>query len=189
MSQVSDQGGNIYCEPSHIERAFLNFYTTLWTTPADPISDILNAFPCDLPQLFDIEGAHLIRAVTKDEVYYTLLDLPYGKSLGPNGFNVEFYSSFWHVLEDHFFTAICHFFENCIMPSSWGKTFIVLIPKKDKPRFVSDYRPISLCNVCFKIISKLLANRLKIVLPHLIGREQVGLVANWCSFDNIIVIQ
>lgn len=75
------------------------------------------------------------------------------------------------------------------MPSSWGKTFIILIPKKDKPNLVSDFKPISLCNVNFKIITKILANRLKLVLPKLIGQEKAGFVSDRCSFDNIIVVQ
>lgn len=50
-------------------------------------------------------------------------------------------------------------------------------------------RPISLCDVCFKIISNLLANWLKKVIPHLIDREQAGFVTDRCSFDNIIAIQ
>lgn len=48
--------------------------------------------------------------------------------------------------------------------------------------------PISLCNVCFKIVTKILANRLKIVLPKLVSREQVGFILGHCSFDNIIAL-
>lgn len=75
------------------------------------------------------------------------------------------------------------------MPASWRKTFITLIPKVNNHRFVSDFRLISLCNVCYKILSKILANRLKTILPRLISREQVGFVSCHCSFDNIIALQ
>lgn len=73
--------------------------------------------------------------------------------------------------------------------SSCGRTYIALIPNKDNPRLVYDFRPIYLCNVCFKIISKILANHLKHVLPHLIGREQAGFIVDRCPFDNIITLQ
>ena len=75
------------------------------------------------------------------------------------------------------------------MPMDWGKTCIVLIPKKDCANRVSDFRPISLCNVCYKIISKILTNRLKPVIHKLIGPEQNGFLAGKSTFDNIIAVQ
>lgn len=75
------------------------------------------------------------------------------------------------------------------MPSSWRKTYVVLVPKKDKPKVILDFRPISLCNVCFKIITKILVNRIKSVLPHLIAHEQAGFVSGRNTFDNITIVQ
>lgn len=54
---------------------------------------------------------------------------------------------------------------------------------------VLDFRSISLCNVCFKIITKILANHIKLVLPCLIGREQAGFIFGCSPFDNIIAMQ
>lgn len=61
------------------------------------------------------------------------------------------------------------FFAKVVLPKAWGKTYVVLIPKVDNPKCVLDFRPISLCNVCYKLISKILANRLKGVIHKLIG--------------------
>lgn len=124
-----------------------------------------------------------------EEVYCTIFDLPSSKSPGLDEFNIEFFCNFWPIIGNHLFLAIRYFFDYSIMPSSWGKTFIILIPKKEKPKTVLDFSPISLCNVCFKIITKILANRIKIVLPHLISCEQAGFVAGRNPFDNIIAIQ
>lgn len=112
----------------------------------------------------------------------TILDLPSGKSPRPQGLNAEFYHFFWNKISDQLTIAVHYFFSNSVMPSTWGKTFITLIPKKDNPCSVSDYMPISLCNVSFKIISKILDNHLKLVLPKLIGYEQVGFMAGRCAF-------
>ncbi|XP_039134322.1 uncharacterized protein LOC120271710 [Dioscorea cayenensis subsp. rotundata] len=112
-----------------------------------------------------------------------------GKSPGPDGFNVEFYLFYWNILGDHIFKAIAHVFDTAKIPNSWGKTFVFLIPKIEHPQKVSDFHPISLCNVCYKIISKILAARLKIVLPKLIGPEQTGFLAGRSTVDNILAVQ
>ncbi|XP_039136968.1 uncharacterized protein LOC120274488 [Dioscorea cayenensis subsp. rotundata] len=127
--------------------------------------------------------------VTKDEIFQALLDLPTGKSPGPDGFNVEFYRFYWEDLGDSLVSAIHYFFDNSHLPASWGRTFVTLVPKVANPSLVSDFRPISLCNVCYKIISKILTNRLKPVLPTLVGREQAGFLSDRGAFDNILAVQ
>lgn len=77
---------------------------------------------------------------------------------------------------------------NTSFPVSWGQTFLTLIPRVSNPKFVTDFCPISLCNVCYKIISKLLANRLLKVIPSLIGKDQASFVKGRTSTDRILVI-
>lgn len=76
-----------------------------------------------------------------------------------------------------------------MMPKAWGRTFITLIPKNEYPRNASDFYPISLCNVSYKIITKILANRLKNVIDYLIDREQCGFISGHSPVDNIIMVQ
>lgn len=71
----------------------------------------------------------LIREVTKVEVYLTILDFPTGKPPGPDGFNVEFYQTFWHVMGDHLFSAIRHFFENSFAFFLGEKPLLFLFPR------------------------------------------------------------
>lgn len=118
----------------------------------------------------------------------TVLDLPSSKNPRPDGLSAEFYHFFSSEIGDHLTNTVHYFFANSIIPSSWGMTVVALIPKKDNPCLVSDYMSISLSNVSFKIISKILTNRLKFVLPKLIGCAQVGSVVGHCTFDNIIAL-
>lgn len=80
--------------------------------------NILDTLPIDLPTISDFEGHMLICEVTWEEVYQVILELPTGKSPGPNGFNVEFYRAFRPIISDHLAVAVRHFFDNFVLPSS-----------------------------------------------------------------------
>lgn len=69
----------------------------------------------------------------------------------------------------------------------WNETFITLIPKVKHPKQVSDFRPISLCNVAYKIVAKVIVNRMKWILQDIISENQSAFVPRRSIFDNIII--
>ena len=87
------------------------------------------------------------------------------KAPGPGSMSALFYQIFWHIVGNDVITAVLDFLNNGNMQSEINFTHIVLIPEVNSPERMSDYRPISLCNVIYEVISKVLANRLKIILP------------------------
>ena len=74
-----------------------------------------------------------------------------------------------------------------IIPPNLNHTYITLIPKVKNPQKVTDFRPIALCNVLYKLVSKVLANKLKIILPDIISDSQSAFQAYKAIFDNILV--
>ena len=81
------------------------------------------------------------------------------------------------------------FFETGELDECLNQTNICIIPKTDRPATMAEFRPISLCNVGYKIISKIISTRLKCILPELISETQSAFVAKRLITDNILVAQ
>ena len=124
---------------------------------------------------------------TAKEVKVALFQMGPTKAPGHDGINALFYQKFWHVVGDTVVLAMLDFLNNGNMLPKINHTNIVLIPKNRNPVKISDFRPISLCNVIYKIISKVLANRLKQVLPQIISPTQNAFVLGRLIIDNVLV--
>ena len=109
------------------------------------------------------------------------------KSPGPDGMNALFYQKFWHVVGESIVIAVLDFLNNGNMLPNINHTNIVLIPKVKNPKRMSEFRPRSLCNVIYKIISKVLANRLKQILPQIISPSKSAFVPGRLITDNVLV--
>lgn len=109
------------------------------------------------------------------------------KSPGPNGFSVIFYTKYWGLVGDEVCSLVLRFLNHGSRPDNLNDTNVVLIPKIKNPKEMKDLRPISLCNVSYKLISKVLANRLKVILPDIIEDNQSAFVHGRLISDNILL--
>ena len=122
-----------------------------------------------------------------EEIKTTLFQMAPTKAPRPDGMNTLFYQNYWHVVGDTIVNAVLDFIKFGHMVPKINHTHIVLIPKIKAPETISDFRLISLCNVIYKIISKVLANRLKQILPHIISPTQSAFVPGRLITDNFLV--
>lgn len=109
------------------------------------------------------------------------------KASGPDGLNPAFFQQFWLILGKKVFTCCKEWLNKGSFPASLNDTNVVLIPKKENACCMKDLRPIALCNVLYKILAKVLANRLKLILPELISENQSAFVPGRNITDNVLV--
>lgn len=106
-----------------------------------------------------------------------------------DGFSSYFYQQCWNIIADDLHAAVMDFFQGTNLPHGITSTTLVLLPKKSNASTWSDFRPINLCNVLNKIITKLLANRLAKLLLSIITENQSGFVGGRLISDNILLAQ
>ena len=116
----------------------------------------------------------LLKLVSVDEIKNVLKLFQRDKSPGPDGWTVEFFSYFFDLVSVDLVQMVeeSRMFGN--IPGCLNSTFLALIPKENSPTSFGDYRPISLCNLYYKLISKIISNQIKPILSCNLSEEQLG---------------
>lgn len=150
---------NWWFDPKELEEAAVSYYSDLFTVEVEP------AVETDKPSLFstitEYDLERLAKPISKEEVHTALFEMSPSKAMGKDVFNTFFYQNNWDTIGDSVWELISKAFETGIFPTEINATLLVLIPKIDSPENLSQFRPISLCNVLYKVITKVLANRMK----------------------------
>ncbi|GKD78986.1 hypothetical protein Tco_1341607, partial [Tanacetum coccineum] len=126
--------------------------------------------------LHEDQNTFLVSSVTDAEIHDAICDCGSEKSPGSDGFTFAFYKKFWDLIKSDVIVFVQEFLSTSIMPKGCNTSFIALIPKISNPMVVSDFRPISLIGAQYKIIAKILANRLAEVIDSVISREQTAFI-------------
>ena len=122
-----------------------------------------------------------------NEVQQALKQMAFLIALGSNGMSPIFYKSFQHIVDDDVTTTVLNALNSDNVHDSLNSTFISLVPKIKNPKKVLNFRPISLCNVVYKLIAKVLINRLKLILPHIEFDSQSVFLSGRLINDNVLV--
>jgi hypothetical protein len=184
MEQIKNEEGHMCRTPEAIEGAFVNYYSKLFTS-ARP--HIVEACTSAIYGKITMEMNNCLMATfTMIEINQALDQMALFKAPGPAGLTVEFYQQNWKTVGPEVCEAALHFLNFGHMDSAINATNIALIPKVKNPNCVTEFRPISLCNVLYKIVFKVLANRLKVILPMVISPNQSAFLPRRLITDNIL---
>ena len=106
------------------------------------------------------------------------------KGTRPGWMSPFFFQKFWHIMGPHVTSAVISVLHSGQYLHKMNYTHIVLIPKSKNPKHIIDYRPISMGNVISRLVSKVLANRVKTILPNVICDSQSAFVPSRLITDN-----
>lgn len=135
----------------------------------------------------DAQNRMLVAELSFAEFTIAVKQMHPDKSSGPDGLNPAFFQQFWPVLGKEVYSCCRDWLKSNSFPANLNDTNVVLIPKKENACRMKDLRPIALCNVLYKILSKVLANRLKSILPRVITENQAAFVPDRSINDNVLV--
>nr|GEX71249.1 RNA-directed DNA polymerase, eukaryota [Tanacetum cinerariifolium] len=178
-SQLAIRGvfvsGDWHTEPSLVKDTFLDHFAARFKQPSCSHLKLSMTFPNRLSsdQIGDLD-----KNITMDEIRAVVWDCRENKSPGPDGYTFEFFRRYWNLIGSDFSSAVKCFFKNGSFPRGCNSSFITLIPKVVDAKFVTDFRPISLIGGVYKVVTKILANRLAMVISDLVSNTQSAFIAN-----------
>ncbi|GJR45040.1 sodium/hydrogen exchanger 6 [Tanacetum coccineum] len=150
----------------------------------DPQSDLLFTRVLD-----DAKAEFMVRDVSNDEVKSAIFSIRDDRAPGPDGFTAAFFKKAWDVVGGDITCVVRDFLSNGKLLKELNHTIISLIPKVTTPARINDCRPISCCNVLYKCISKIIANRVKEGLGDIVSINQSAFVPGRRISDNILLTQ
>ena len=172
FNKVLTSDGHMATEINEIMSEQVKFYKKLYKKEiTDPYAQ--NILLSNLTRKLDADSLNTCEAtITLDECEKALSESGIGKSPGSDGIPYEFYKEFWNIFQFDFLEVIEHTFKSGLLSPTQRKGMITLLHKKGDKENLANWRPITLLNADYKLISKVLANRLKSVLPCIINEDQ-----------------
>ena len=166
---------------SIIEYYFKDIYTI--SNPSS-FNGILNGIH---PAISEEDARLLGRDFHANEVRLALDQMAPLTAPGPDGMPPIFYKFFWHIMGGDVTSVMLNALHSGVVPESVNSTVIALIPKVKQPKRVANFRPISLCNVVYKLISKVFVNQLKKFLASAIPESQSAFLSSRLISNNVLV--
>lgn len=182
--KLLDEDGLWHDKEDDIAGIFLNFYKHLFSSSSPGENEDILEFARSV--ITEDDNVLLSKPVNDSEVKEAAFQLGGMKAPGPDGFSGIFYHSSWDVIGKEVTAMVKDFFDLGTDLAAINGTNIVLVPKVEAAS-VNHFRPISLCNFSYKVISKIIVNRMKPLLPKCISPNQRTFVPGRLIQDNLMV--
>lgn len=185
MSVVEDEDGLPVYEEEKIAEVFSNYYSHLFTSNPNEGGQIIEEAlsPC----ITEKQNELLIQPPTNEEIRIATFAIHPDKAPGPDGFSAAFFQANWEVTGPAVTREIQDVFSTGSLAMTVNHTYVRLIPKNLEAKRAEDFRPIALCNIYYKIISKLLSLRLQKVLNFIISENQSAFIPGRSITDNVLI--
>lgn len=184
---IIDKNGCWNEEIPIIEETFIDFFENLFKSSKPDPNLIRKPLDGIRPRVDHFMNNKLLAPFTKIEVEKAINQMFPTKAPGPDGYPALFYQKYWSIVGKKTTEECLNILNGRESIAGWNETNIVLIPKINNPREVGDFRPISLCNVNYKIVTKVIANRMKECLNNVILEAQSAFLQGKLISDNIII--
>ena len=187
ISSILNENGVLQTSHKNIEAVLIPHFRNITKENNLDREQRIKEITKNIPKLVSREdNFNLNKPVTEEEVSEVIKDMQNGKAPRPDGFNVDFFKGCWNIVKQDILNVVEDSRRNRTILKALNTSFFSLIPKQDSALTADKYKPIALCNVEYKIISKVLASRLKPLVPSLISGEQSGYVEGRQILNNII---
>ncbi|XP_071704786.1 uncharacterized protein [Rutidosis leptorrhynchoides] len=170
--------------PIAIKTAVFDHFSKLFMEPEAMRPTLEELF---YPILTTDEASTFEGHFTEEEIWNAIKDCGSSKAPGPDGFNFHFFKKFWSIIKSDLIDATTWFWDTGEISKGCNASFITLVPKKADALGLGDFRPISLIGSYYKIVVKILSNRLRKVIPSLVGPEQSGFLKDRYILDGVLV--
>ncbi|GJZ98269.1 RNA-directed DNA polymerase, eukaryota, reverse transcriptase zinc-binding domain protein [Tanacetum coccineum] len=146
--------GNWITNPCLIKDAFLQFYKRKFQAQDSQV--MFSNLPHS-HSLNCMDRETLERQVTLEEIKEAVWDCGSSKASGPDGYSFAFVKKYWGTIQKDLYDFVNLFFASCVMPNGANSLFFTLIPKVNNPTLITDFRPISLIGIHYKVIDKIVS--------------------------------
>ncbi|KAM6553278.1 hypothetical protein CsatB_014040 [Cannabis sativa] len=182
---IKDKEGRIWKDKMSIGRVINAHFTELYTSTRPVFDDKLENL--EVKSISHSENEEMSRTPSVEEIKSAVFSLHPLKAPGPDGFSGCFFRKFWDIVGPCLCSSVQEAFETGVIDPRINNTFVCLIPKVEFALGVDQYRPISLCNFSYKVIAKILSNRMRPLMEELVSPFQSAFIpGRWIAESSIL---